>query len=67
MCVYESTLVLKLFLKEKYSTYIVFRVGYLFYIKWMPIFAMLEQGKFLLEKHRSYIGAESGAFFGEDL
>lgn len=28
------------------------------------IFTMLEQGKFLLEKHRSYTGVKSGAFFG---
>lgn len=28
-----------------------------------PIFVLLEQAKFLLEKHRSYIGAKLGAFF----
>ena len=27
------------------------------------IFVLLEQAKFLLEKHRSYIGAKLGAFF----
>ena len=27
-----------------------------------PIFVLLEQAKFLLEKHRSYIGAKLGAF-----
>ena len=29
------------------------------------IFTPLEQGKFLSEKHRSYLGAELGAFFQE--
>ena len=28
-----------------------------------PIFVLLEQAKFLLEKHRSYIGAKLGVFF----
>jgi len=27
----------------------------------------LEQGKFLTEKHRSYVDAKLGAFFGETL
>ena len=33
----------------------------------ISIFTPLEQGKFLTEKHRSYIGAKSSAFFGETL
>lgn len=32
-----------------------------------PIFVLLEQAKFLLEKHRSYVGARLGAFGGEVL
>ena len=33
----------------------------------IPIFVLLEQAKFLLEKHRSYVGARLGAFWGEVL
>ena len=31
----------------------------------ISIFTPLEQGKFLTEKHRSYVDAKLGAFFGE--
>ena len=30
----------------------------------IPIFTLLEQGKFLSEKHRNEAGAEVGAFLG---
>lgn len=33
----------------------------------ISIFTPLEQGKFLTEKHRSYVDAKLGAFFGETL
>ena len=33
----------------------------------IPIFVLLEQAKFLLEKHRNEAGAEVGAFIGRFL